>query len=303
MKILPIALLAVVGISLLAPREGPARGAADHGAAADNGVDVVAADRERIGRHLEEVERHLRSVDVSHLSADQRTRRAEALDHLREYRLRGEFPHNHSFEQRTPFFVDHRGVQCAMAYLIARSGGQDLVARVKASANNAYVRDLASDPELGAWLERNGMTAAEAALVQPTYGRGPEPERSFANDVLEHYPTIGTVTLAADALALYLVTRADRSGVVGGITGTVAGLIGTTLGGVALASGAQDGRAVLAAGNVAAGVLTAGFSLRSLLGGDAESPGTPAIGASSLEVRPVFRRLGAPPMLALALRF
>jgi len=65
--------------------------------------------------------------------------------------------------------VDRYGTRCAMAYLIEQSGGGDLVARVAATHNNARIPELRSDPELGAWLWRNGMTLEEAARIQPAY--------------------------------------------------------------------------------------------------------------------------------------
>src|SRR4029079_6839568 len=57
--------------------------------------------------------------------------RATLIRWLREYRDAGRFPHNDRFPgQSVPFFRDSRGVLCAMAYLIDRSGRPDLVDRV-----------------------------------------------------------------------------------------------------------------------------------------------------------------------------
>lgn len=52
-----------------------------------------------------------------------------------------------------PFFRDSRGVLCAMAYLIDRSGRGDLVDRVTSTRNNAFIPELAGDPELRTWLD------------------------------------------------------------------------------------------------------------------------------------------------------
>lgn len=142
-------------------------------------VDVPSAQREpttkaeraRIQTHLERVERELRSRDVMHLSPSQRAARTRNLNSLRDYRQRGVFPHNHDFgDRRMPYFVDRHGTRCAMAHLIERSGGSDLVRRVATTGNNARVRELAGDPELLAWLEREGLTVDEAASIQPEYG-------------------------------------------------------------------------------------------------------------------------------------
>ncbi len=56
-----------------------------------------------------------------------------------------------------------------MAHLIEVSGHGDLVQRVAAIRNHAFVRELAGDEELGEWLRAHGLTLAEAARIQPTY--------------------------------------------------------------------------------------------------------------------------------------
>lgn len=82
-----------------------------------------------------------------------------------------------------------------MAYLIARSGHADLVERIAGSHNNAYVPDLANDPELIAWLDDAGLTPQEAARIQPSY-QGPYFE---AEEAVETSYVIGR--LAASGLA------------------------------------------------------------------------------------------------------
>ncbi|HVK78830.1 MAG TPA: hypothetical protein VM734_36270 [Kofleriaceae bacterium] len=123
----------------------------------------------RIQHHLAGAEAQLRAADVRGLSPDQRARRAALIDELARYRARGRFPRNLDFAARTPYFIDARGVRCAMAHLIETHGGGALVARVAATANNAYVAELAGDPELIAWLDANGLTVGEAARIQPSY--------------------------------------------------------------------------------------------------------------------------------------
>jgi hypothetical protein len=132
---------------------------------------ALSPDVARIQIHLAEVEAELRTVDTSELSADQRARREAVIDELARYRTRGAFPRNLDFAERTPYFIDDRGVRCAMAHLIEMFGGAPLVERVARTANNAYVRELADDAELAAWLSAHGITLAEAARIQPTYER------------------------------------------------------------------------------------------------------------------------------------
>ena len=134
-------------------------------------VDFRAAETGRIRRHLATVEADLRIKDVSALSPAQRQARAKNLDVLHTYWVRGVFPVNTDFPDRhVPYFIDRYGTRCAMAYLIEQSGRGDIVHRIATTENNAYVRDLKDDAQLGAWLRENGLTAAEAARIQPTYG-------------------------------------------------------------------------------------------------------------------------------------
>ena len=133
-------------------------------------VDIARAENARIRSHLATVESELRATDVSALTPPQRQARLRNLDVLHQYWVHGVFPANTDFPGHfVPYFVDRYGTRCAMAYLIEQSGHADLVARIAATHNNAYVRDLKGDPELVTWLRDNGLTAAEAARIQPTY--------------------------------------------------------------------------------------------------------------------------------------
>src|SRR5437879_10736852 len=133
-------------------------------------VAAAAGDTGRIRAHLAIVEAELRTKDVSALTPAHREARARNLDVLHEYWVRGAFPVNTDFPgQRVPYFVDRYGTRCAMAYLIEQSGHGGLVARIATTHNTAHIRDLKDDAELVAWLRENGLTAAEAARIQPEY--------------------------------------------------------------------------------------------------------------------------------------
>ncbi len=125
----------------------------------------------RIQGHLLDVERALRSRGTEGLNAAQLERRNTALNWLREYRERGEFPHNHTLDDgRVPVFVDGHGTPCAVAYLLQRSGRESLVSEVASTDNNVYAWELADDPRFSEWLDETGLTLAEAARIQPGYG-------------------------------------------------------------------------------------------------------------------------------------
>lgn len=125
-----------------------------------------------IRAHLARTERELRAKDTSHFSPELQARREHNLDRLREYWQNGEFPINTDFpDERVPYFVDDRGVPCAMAYLIQESGHKDLVQQVAAENNHVYIEELEDGPVIE-WIEQSGLTLEEAARIQPTYCRG-----------------------------------------------------------------------------------------------------------------------------------
>jgi hypothetical protein len=181
----------------------------------------------RLQRHFAAVDAELRSADVSHLSASQREARTAALARLRAYAARAEFPHNHVRGPLTPVFIDEHGTRCAMAHLIEEGGGADLAHAIARGENLAFVPQLAADaryrPELVAWLDRNGLTAAEAARIQPAYN-GCEFE-DCSNDV-DRSAIVASVGLAAANGFLIASNLRDDAGngtagaglLVGGIT-------------------------------------------------------------------------------------
>jgi hypothetical protein len=131
-----------------------------------------ANDRVRIGAHLARVEVQLRRRDVSDLTARQRAARLRNIERLRAYRERGVYPRNEDFPgELVPYFVDDRGVHCAVAGLVAESGEEALVERVVALHNNARVREM-QIPALATWAEQQGLTVDELALIQPSYCGG-----------------------------------------------------------------------------------------------------------------------------------
>jgi hypothetical protein len=138
-----------------------------------------AREAARLRRHFAVVERELLGRDVSRLTSAQRLERANLVHLLRRYAREGAFPRNIDFpEGAVPYFRDSRGNLCAMAFLIAASGRSDIVDHVARTRNNAYVPALVDEPGLSGWLDQHGLTLAEAARIQPTYGPQPDPNPS-----------------------------------------------------------------------------------------------------------------------------
>jgi len=127
----------------------------------------------RLRRHFAVVLSELRAADATSLSTSQRTARTTLIARLEQYAAAGRFPHNHVVPgKRVPVFRDEHGTMCAMAYLIASTGHNDIVEYVARRNNLAYIPQLAGDVRLRAWLDSTGLTVAEAARVQPSYGGG-----------------------------------------------------------------------------------------------------------------------------------
>ncbi|HEX7050386.1 MAG TPA: hypothetical protein VF188_09315 [Longimicrobiales bacterium] len=144
------------------------------------------ADREiaQIQAHLERVERDLLARDVSRLTPAQRTARARNIGFLREYRERGIFAYDPRIAgEHAAGCADPRDPLCAVAYLIARSGRPELARRIATMDDDASTPELASDPELAAWLEEAGLTLDELARIRSSGAPGDsfaDPERKEA---------------------------------------------------------------------------------------------------------------------------
>jgi uncharacterized protein DUF4440 len=124
----------------------------------------------RLRAHFDSVDVELRQANAFRFTPSQRSARSTLIGWLREYRDAGRFPRNDRFpEGAMPFFRDGHGALCAMAHLIQRSGRRDLVDRIASTRNNAFIAELANDSALRVWLDSVGLSATEAARIQPTY--------------------------------------------------------------------------------------------------------------------------------------
>jgi hypothetical protein len=140
----------------------------------------------RVREHLLGAINVVGSAPTADLSPAQRAQRTLLLGQLIRYAVAGRFPKNIRLpDGMEPTFVDHEGTRCAMAHLIDSTGANQLVDRVSAAANHAYVRELAADPTLVSWLIEHGLSAEEAARIQPGYCGSPALEcvcdMSFVN--------------------------------------------------------------------------------------------------------------------------
>jgi hypothetical protein len=208
---------------------------------------------------------------------------------LREYREAGSFPRNDRFPERAmPFFRDGRGVLCAMAYLIDRSGRRDLVDRVASTRNNAFIPELAGDPELRTWLDSVGLSVAEAARIQPFYG--PPPGEPAEQGVSASYALTSILVSGSSLATLGLNAIAPSRAT--GWAGIIAGTAGLVAGAVKLdEAGATDD---VARANVIAGSGALMFGLYRLL--------TPRPSSPTVSISPVVMPTAHSPRIGLAVQ-
>jgi hypothetical protein len=126
-------------------------------------------ERALLQRHLSEVESTLRGEMPVGLTEAQAGARAALLDALHDYWTRGVFPRNRDFgDRRVPYFIDDSGTACAVGHLMIASGAADLAREIATYENNDFVAEI-DHPGLASWLVAHGLTAEEAAWIQPTY--------------------------------------------------------------------------------------------------------------------------------------
>ncbi len=190
----------------------------------------AAAERARLRAHFFSVEQELRAQDLAGLTVSQRAARAQLLDNLHRYALRGIFPRNTDFPGRTmPTFIDYWGKRCGVAYLMEQTGNEDMVLRIAATRNNAYVPELKDDPEVRQWLTANGVTLDEAARIQPDYRcgtiHGGPCQASAGYKVSTGFVVAGNVTaFTLDALPAHRSEIKDLAAVGTGVLGVLAGV-------------------------------------------------------------------------------
>lgn len=222
----------------------------------------LRAEATRLRAHFDSVDRELRARDVSQLNVQQRAMRTKLIAWLRDYRTAGTFPENDRFTDRAmPFFRDSHGTLCAMAYLVDRSGGGDIVDRIAKTRNNAFIRELTDDRALVAWLDASGLSVDEAARIQPAYNFPPSTPPSTENRVNANYAllSMGLGGASLGSLGFNLISPSRASGGIGLVAGVASIVAG--------ASQLDDvgGDKKIAVANTALGSLAAIAAVRAML--------------------------------------
>lgn len=145
-------------------------GNAGYAAATGHEPTVSTNDDARVQAHLAYAERQLRQHPAANLSPQLAQHRAHVLDLLHEYWTAGVFPRNYDYpNERRACFIDRDGRLCAVGFLVAETAGRPVAEAI----NKEHQYDLIADmrtPALAEWMRASGLTKAECALIQPTYG-------------------------------------------------------------------------------------------------------------------------------------
>ena len=126
---------------------------------------------EKLQWHFERLDWILRAVDTSNLTTTQKENRIKNLDLLKKYSLEWNFPNNDKFPwEYVPFFKWSNWNLCAVWYLMNNNPEyKDFVKNISETNNNIKVMDIKNNKIFDSWLQKNGFTKLEAAIIQPTY--------------------------------------------------------------------------------------------------------------------------------------
>ena len=123
-----------------------------------------------IQMHLSLVEQKLREKNTDHLTTEQKENRNQCLAILNDYWNKGVFPTNLYHKERTPYFIDHTNVACAVGQLIIATGHEDVAHKIAKENNNGYIKELNQQyPEISTWADHYGFEMDELAWIQPCY--------------------------------------------------------------------------------------------------------------------------------------
>jgi hypothetical protein len=161
----------------------------------------------RIKTHLEYVELYLRNKDVTNLNAERIQDRIYLLDLLHKYREAGIFPRNYDYtDKRKPCFIDKEGSICAVGYLVEQTAGREAAEQINHKYKYEEVLSM-NDKTVDDWIAGSGLTKEECAMIQPTYGGGPNGE---ANYISTGY-AVSSSALSAANITFGIVNRIQIS--------------------------------------------------------------------------------------------
>ncbi len=139
-----------------------------HKNACPKGQISFSSDKDRISLHLKLVCNELIKNPSKSLKQSTLNRRIKLILSLLDYANKKEFPTNFYFKNRQPYFIDYKGVHCAVGYLMQQSGDEELAQKIKQEHNYDYVKDIKTNGVFE-WAQKNGFTVEELKWIQPAY--------------------------------------------------------------------------------------------------------------------------------------
>ncbi|UKN02100.1 T9SS type A sorting domain-containing protein [Paracrocinitomix mangrovi] len=139
-----------------------------HKDACNEEIISFKSEEERIAKHLELVIIDLQNTVHHEISPDAFEKRQALLNQLKKYANAKEFPQNTQHSERRPYFIDYKGVHCAVGYLMQQSGHENLALKISKDYNFDYIEDIQSEGMLN-WAESHGFEVKELKWIQPGY--------------------------------------------------------------------------------------------------------------------------------------
>lgn len=186
----------------------------------------------RIATHLEYAEKELRKRDVSQLSTEMRSKRAQMLNLLRAYRSAGVFPKNYGRNERKPCFIDQNGTICAVGYLIEQTAGRAAAEDINSRHQYATIFEM-KDGKVDEWIATSGLSKEECAMIQPQYAPGAtqnvnnvKPSYAISSTLLMGVNVASTVVNGIQVATGSMRGGAPALGIIGGTGQITMGIIG-----------------------------------------------------------------------------
>ncbi len=129
---------------------------------------MFRSDKEYVKAHLHSVLSILRAKRVAVFNSERYKSRMYLIEVLEEYCKAGNFPINEYCYDRIPVFIDKYKTHCAVAFLLKRTGREDLALQIAANYNYKWLKDI-REAELLKWQKASGFTLEELKLIQGAY--------------------------------------------------------------------------------------------------------------------------------------
>ncbi len=146
--------------------------------------------------------------NTSNYSLENQKKRALLIEHLENYKNEGRFPINYEKAGRIPVFIDKHKTHCAVAFLLQKSGNENLALDISNDFNLDWIKDI-HNPKLLEWQIESGFSLEELKLIQGAYfnysadGRTRWDRYQIPQEPqvgIDNYNTDGLISLSKDSI-------------------------------------------------------------------------------------------------------